>query len=208
MISNEAEARRYCAGLIDDLAMERLDRFCKLLAEENARQNLVSSSSLAHIWRRHIADSVQLLAFVPRETSPWLDLGTGAGFPGIVIAMGRPEIAVYLVEARKRRAEWLSNIASEFGLTRCTVLPQRLEDVATMSAGAISARAFAPLDRLLRLSSRFSTPNTVWLLPRGRSARQDLAAQSDSVQSMFHVEPSLTDPQAGLLVGRGRPALS
>ena len=86
MIADEAAARDWLRGLpeCDDVAMERLERLVALLAEENARQNLVSAVSLSEVWVRHIADSAQLLAHVPRETSsPWLDLGTGAGFPGL-----------------------------------------------------------------------------------------------------------------------------
>lgn len=202
MIADEAEARAWLRRLpeCDATALSRLDRFAELLAEENQRQNLVSEASLAEVWRRHIADSAQLLPYVPRGTSPWLDLGTGAGFPGVVIAVLRPECEVLLVESRKRRIEWLTNACSELGLDRVKVLGSRLEDVPSRSAGAISARAFAPLDRLLELSARFSTSDTVWLLPKGRSAQQELDMLRGWTH-MFHVEQSLTDPDAGIIVG-------
>jgi 16S rRNA (guanine527-N7)-methyltransferase len=183
----------------DDAALLRLGRFVDLLAEENQRQNLVSAASLADVWRRHIADSAQLLAFVPRGTSPWLDLGTGAGFPGLVIGLLRPECDVLLVESRKRRIEWLERACRVLDLDRVRVLG-RLEDVPSRSAAAISARAFAPLDRLLELSARFSTKDTLWLLPKGRSAQQELDMLRGWTH-MFHVEQSLTDPGAGVIVG-------
>jgi 16S rRNA (guanine527-N7)-methyltransferase len=88
----------------------------------------------------------------------------------------------------------------------CVAVADRLEDVPAFETNVISARAFAPLDKLLRLSARFSTPDTVWLLPKGRSAAKELGEQKADVRAMFHVEQSLTDPQAGILVGRGRPA--
>lgn len=205
MIASETGAHAFCAALVDRAAVERLEFFARRLAEENGRQNLVSEASLKYIWRRHIADSLQLLAYVPRETSPWLDLGTGAGPPGLIVAIARPDIAMNLIESRKRRAEWLRAVSEELALVHCRVIDRRLEDVEPLSARVISARAFAPLPRLLRLSARFSTPRTVWLLPKGRSAAQELQSQPISVRRMFHVKPSLTDQDAGILIGQGRP---
>lgn len=203
MIESEEEARAWLQALpeCDDAALERLELLCAMLAEENQRQNLVSAGSLDQVWLRHIVDSAQLLPHVPRETaSPWLDLGTGAGFPGLVIAALRPECEVLMVESRKRRIEWLDRARIAMGLDRAQVLGQRLEMVETRQVSVISARAFAPLDRLLPLSARFSTTDTIWLLPKGRSAQQEL----DDLRKwrhVFHVEQSLTDPQAGIIVG-------
>lgn len=203
MIANESDARAFCAQRCDPLAMERLDWFAAALADENSRQNLVSVSSLAAIWQRHFADSIQLQDHVPRGTDIWLDLGTGAGFPGLVLAAANPSACFTLVESRKRRVDWLKRCIAHLELDRCQVLGERLETVASFPATAITARAFAPLDRLLQLSARFSTPATVWLLPKGRSAEQELASQARPVREMFHVEQSATDPDGGILVGRG-----
>jgi 16S rRNA (guanine527-N7)-methyltransferase len=202
MIAGEAAARAWLRALpeCDDAAMARLERLVSLLAEENRRQNLVSAASLEAVWRRHIADSAQLLIHVPRGTSLWLDLGTGAGFPGIVIAALRPECELVMVESRKRRIEWLEHLAAELGLDRACVIGDRIENVATRKVAAISARAFAPLDRLLALSARFSTGDTVWVLPKGRSAQQELQMLR-GWEHTFHVEQSLTDPDAGVIVG-------
>lgn len=203
MIESEEEARAWLQALpeCDGAALERLELLCAMLAEENQRQNLVSAASLDQVWLRHIVDSAQLLPHVPRETpGPWLDLGTGAGFPGLVIAALRPECEVLMVESRKRRIEWLDRARIAMGLDRAQVLGQRLEMVETRQVSVISARAFAPLDRLLPLSARFSTTDTIWLLPKGRSAQQEL----DDLRKwrhVFHVEQSLTDPQAGIIVG-------
>lgn len=206
MIVNEADARAFCAGLADDWGMARLERYVTLLGEENRRQNLVSAASLDQVWQRHIADSLQLLAHVSRETSPWLDLGTGAGPPGLVIAIARPDIDMRLVESRKRRADWLIGMAADLELANCRTAACPIEKVNSFPAAVISARAFAPLAKILDLSTRFSTPDTVWLLPKGRSAAKELGEQEPAVQSMFHVKQSVTDRQAGLLIGRGRPA--
>jgi 16S rRNA (guanine527-N7)-methyltransferase len=207
MIASEADARRFCAERTDALGLERLERLAVLLGEENERQNLVSNASLASVWQRHFADSLQLLDHVPRGTSDWLDLGSGAGFPGLALAVAAPESRFVLVESRKRRVDWLTRAASELGLENCRVVGARLENVETFAAAVIVARAFAPLGKLLRLSARFSTPATVWLLPKGRSAAQEWAEQPTGVQTMFHVEQSATDPGGGILIGRGVPDL-
>lgn len=203
MIEDEAAARAFLLEIGDGAALERLDRFVSLLREENDRQNLVSKTSLPHVWRRHIADSAQLLLHVPRETAPWIDLGTGAGFPGLVIAAVRPEWDVRLIESRKRRVEWLERVAGELGLSNCRVVGARLEDVESIEAGVISARAFAPMVKLLALSQRFSTEETVWLLPKGRSAAHELRQLAPDMRRAFHVEQSQTDPDSGIVVGRG-----
>ena len=206
MIDSEASA---IAWLIDTLGvdaagMARLERIVSMLVEENQRQNLVSRSSLAHVWQRHIADSAQLLD-VSRETlpsGPWLDLGTGAGFPGLVIAALQPEREIALVDSRRLRTEWLSRVADNLGLTHVNVVLAKVEELPSHTFSVISARAFAPLDRLLSLSSRFSTPQTLWLLPKGAKARHELSELDKSWQHTFHVEQSLTDPQGGVLIGQ------
>lgn len=204
MITTEDEAREWLRALpeCEEAAWVRLETLIAMLVEENRQQNLVSAASLDQVWLRHIVDSAQLLPYVPRETStPWLDLGTGAGFPGLVIAALRPECEVVMVESRTRRIEWLDRARIAMGLDNARVAGQRLELVESFPVSVISARAFAPLEKLLTISSRFSTSDTVWLLPKGRSAKQELE-DLRKWRHMFHVEQSLTDPQAGIIVGK------
>jgi 16S rRNA (guanine527-N7)-methyltransferase len=207
VIESESHARDFCAERVYSLGMERLERLAAAVRQENERQNLVSTRSVEAIWQRHFADSVQLVDHIPRGTSPWLDLGSGAGFPGLVLAIARPEEEVVLVESRKRRVDWLGSCVARLQLSNCRVIGSRLETVVAFPAAVIVARAFAPLDKLLRLSARFSTPATMWLLPKGRSAAQELHEQPARVRSMFHVEPSQTDPAGGIIVGQGRPSV-
>ncbi len=204
ILTGEAEARAWLVTLPewDAAAGERLECLVAMLSEENQRQNLVSAASLTEVWLRHVADSAQLLTHVPRETgSPWLDLGTGAGFPGLVVAALRPDYKVVMVESRGRRAEWLESARVALGLEQAEVLCTRLELLPTQSYRVISARAFAPLPKLLQLSARFSTADTCWLLPKGRSARQELLDLAGWTH-MFHVEQSLCDASAGVIVGK------
>lgn len=204
MIGSEVEARAWLARLPewDARAEQRIGQLIALLAEENVRQNLVAAASLDHVWQRHIVDSAQLLSYVPRGTKPsWLDLGTGAGFPGLVIAALRPDLEVVMVESRARRIDWLERARITLGLDRARIVGSRLELVESRSFGVISARAFAPLVRLLDLSARFSTKDTLYLLPKGRSAQQELS-ELKGWNHLFHVEQSLTDTAAGIIVGQ------
>lgn len=203
MIDSEQAAQAWAETLPEwnALAAERIERLIAMLREENGHQNLVSAGSLAVVWQRHIVDSAQLLSFVPRETGgPWLDLGTGAGFPGLVVAALRPECEVVMVESRARRVEWLERARIALELDNTRVIGSRLEMMETGAFGVISARAFAPLGRLLELSARFSTKETMFLLPKGQSAQQELS-EFAGWNHLFHVEQSLTDPQAGVIVG-------
>jgi len=206
VIHNEAEARAYVAGLTDAEGLARIEAFAALVLEENQRQNLIAKPTEAHIWQRHIADSAQLIENVSRETfgasagGAWLDLGSGPGFPGLVIAALHPNMPVVLVESRSRRAEFLTRCIAALDLPKCRVEAQRLERVAPFPARAISARAFAPLPKLLTLSAPFSTSATRYVLPKGRSAAQELEALKPAIRAMFHVKHSLTDPEAGIIV--------
>lgn len=181
----------------------RFDRFLSLLAEENARQNLVSQSSLSEAWSRHILDSAQLVRFALDPNARWLDLGTGAGFPGLIVAALHTG-PVTLVEERRLRAEFLARAAETLGVFgKCEIRHGRAESLDLGKFEVISARAFAPLDRLLTLGSRFSTLSTGWILPKGRNAQSELDAARSSWQGEYRIEPSITDPEAGIIVASG-----
>ena len=200
MISTEADARAWVERAFDvpRETMERLDAFAAFLREENGRQNLVSRTSLEQVWSRHIADSAQLLQFAPSPRASWIDLGTGAGFPGLVVA-ALHEGPVTLVEERRLRAEFLHRAAEIVG-GKPRILAYRAERVPPRPFDVISARAFAPLPRLLALATAFSTTKTVWLLPKGRNAASELEALDPSWQGDFRLEPSLTDADAAIIV--------
>ena len=206
MITTEDKARAYVAGLTDAAGMARLTAFAALVLAENQRQNLIAKPTEPQLWQRHMADSAQLIENVSRETlgpnaqGPWLDLGSGPGFPGIVIAALCPNMPVVLVESRARRVEFLEAVIAALNLPKCRVEGQRLERVTPFPARAISARAFAPLAKLLELSAPFSTRATAYVLPKGRSAAQELETLKPSIRAMFHVKHSLTDPDAGIIV--------
>ena len=180
--------------------LARLEAFADFLRSENERQNLVSRGTLDRIWERHFLDSAQLLRFVPASDASWLDLGTGAGFPGLVVAAlhGGP---VTMIESRRLRVEFLRRAADVLGLgDRAVILLDRVERVPTQKFDVISARAFAPMNELLELAHRFSTEKARWILPKGRSAQSELAAAESSWQGSFRLEPSLTDAESGIII--------
>lgn len=181
----------------------RLEAFAALVREENARQNLVARSTLDQLWARHIVDSAQLVRFAPSSDAAWLDLGSGPGFPGLIVAALRSG-PVALVEERKRRCEFLREGARLFHVEhRVEVICARLERVPPRPFGVISARAFAPLERLFALATPFSTTNTRWVLPKGRNAQSELEAARASWQGDFRLEASLTDRDAMIIVAEG-----
>lgn len=204
LLRSEEEARAYVRERCSDRSFRSLEVLAERLREINRTQNLVSAASLPSLWLRHIADSAQVLDHVSRETASWLDLGSGAGFPGLVVAAMRPETHVTLLELRKLRIQWLSEMIVLLNLPNCRVLGQDVRRVETFEAGAITARAFAPLPRLVELSARFSTSATQWVLPKGRSAAQDIAKLPEAVRARFHVKQSVTDSEAKIVVAHGK----
>lgn len=178
-----------------------LKRYSRLLEEESSHQNLVSASTIHNLWQRHILDSAQLVRFEPHPGASWVDIGTGAGLPGVVIALlviG----PVLLVEPRRLRTEFLQRTVAELGLAnRVTVVAAKAERVSGRF-DVITARAVAALGRLLELSTHLSTKNSVWVLPKGRNAGSEL----DEAQRSWHCEaesvPSRTDLGSEILLLR------
>ena len=177
--------------------VERLEQYVAMLKEENGRQNLVSAATLGDVWGRHILDSAQLLRYEPDVSASWIDIGSGAGLPGIVIACltrGR----VTLVEPRRLRADFLHKVSESLSLAT-TVLCCKAERVEG-KFDVVTARAVASLRKLLEISAHLSTRNTVWALPRGRGALGELVEAKRAWQGEFRVEPSVTDADSYVVV--------
>lgn len=207
VLQDEASVREWIAHALNPTTAQwqRLEQFADILARANVTQNLVAASTLPQMWVRHIADSAQLLLHDQRDGGGlWMDLGSGAGLPGLVIAIlsDRP---LWLIESRALRHQFLRESVDLLGLqARVTIMAMPLERLETVPAATISARAFAPLSKLLDLSARFSTASTRWLLPKGRNAVKELAQLSPAWHKLFHVEHSLTDADSGIIVGTGQ----
>lgn len=201
MTEDEARAWIEAEFNVSRETMAALDRFAALLRDESGRQNLVSAATLDQLWSRHFADSAQLLRFVADPRATWVDLGSGAGFPGLVVAAlhGGP---VTLVEERRLRVDFLQRAAAALGV-KVEIIAARVERVAMRPFDVISARALAPLPRLLDLGTRFSTEKSLWVLPKGRNAESELEAIRASWQGDFRLEPSLTDADARIILASG-----
>lgn len=195
MTEDEAMAR------FDDVPREtqaQLAVYVRTLLAENEHQNLISAATVPQIWARHILDSAQLLDLAP--DGEWVDLGSGPGLPGLVVSIvgQRP---VTLVENRARRIAFLRDVVAKLGIEdRVDIIGQPLERVLPRPYSVISARAFAPLDKLLTLALPFSIPDTRWILPKGRNAAAELAAVRNSWQGDFRIVPSVTDPDSAIIV--------
>lgn len=181
---------------------ERIEAFAGLLRTAAEEQNLVARSTLDDMWERHILDSAQLVRFEPYAGASWLDIGSGAGLPGIVIAL-LVQGPVALVEPRRLRADFLRDAAEKLGLApRVSIHHARVERVSGRF-DVITARAVAALARLLEISSHLSTKKTVWVLPKGRGALTELAEAQRAWQGVFHVERSVTDADSYIVVASG-----
>ena len=180
--------------------IEKLEAYAALLREENAHQNLVSASSLNSLWDRHIVDSAQLVRFEPRNGASWVDIGSGAGLPGIVVACV-VEGPVTLTEPRRLRVDFLHKVCESLRLT-ATIFDGKAER-AKGKYDVITARAVANLAKILKISAHLSTRKTVWALPKGRSVDAELAEARQAWQGRFHVEQSVTDADSRIVVVTG-----
>lgn len=180
--------------------LERLEAYAALLKEEAKRQNLVSAATLDHLWERHILDSAQLVCFEPYGGARWVDIGSGAGLPGIVIAclVSGP---VTLIEPRRLRAQFLHKVGESLSLD-VDVIATRVERTQG-EYDVITARAVTNLAQLLEISAHLSTRKTVWALPKGRSAERELVEAQRTWQGVFHVEQSVTDAESFIVVATG-----
>lgn len=182
-----------------------LDRFAALLRDESQHQNLISAASFDQLWARHFVDSAQLVPLAGEAgKGAWLDVGTGAGMPGLVVAtlIERP---VVLVEPRAKRADFLARCAAELGIAhRVKVEVRKIESYKpTNRAAIVSARAVSELSLLLFSTQHCTDSSTIWLLPKGRSAQSEVEAAELNWQGVFHVEPSITQPESGIVIAKG-----
>jgi 16S rRNA (guanine527-N7)-methyltransferase len=180
--------------------LEKIEAYTALLRDESSRQNLVSTSTLSDLWERHILDSAQLARFEPRPGASWVDIGSGAGLPGIVIAC-LVEGPVTLVEPRRLRAEFLHRACESLEL-RASVFAGKAER-AHGEYDVITARAVSNLAQVLKISAHLSTGKSRWVLPKGRSAERELVEAQQAWQGAFHVEQSATDPDSRIVIGTG-----
>jgi 16S rRNA (guanine527-N7)-methyltransferase len=179
--------------------LKRLENYADMLRDWNSRHNLVSERSLEDLWRRHFWDSAQLAPMVPVGAKTLADLGSGAGFPGLVLAeLLRDRVAVTLFEATAKKCAFLAAAARRMDLA-VTIENRRMEEVAFQPFDVITARACAPLPRLLGYAQHFAGPDSVCLFLKGQNLGSELTEAHKSWRMEFRQFPSLTDPSGALL---------
>ena len=186
-----------CGRKVSRETFDRLRAYVDILKVGAASQNLISASSLEQLWERHIVDSAQLVRFEVQPGSSWVDIGAGAGLPGIVIAC-LVDGPVTLIEPRRLRAEFLQQVIDKLALN-AEVAAVKAEKVSGRF-DMITARAVASVSRLLEISIHLSTGKSRWVLPKGKSAHSELAEARCAWQGMFHVERSFTDPNSEIVI--------
>lgn len=181
--------------------VSRLSTYVDLLCIRNEQLNLVAESTLPQVWRRHILDSAQLLALIPDTTRTIVDLGSGAGFPGMVLAImlsDRPGLTVHLVESTQKKCRFLAEVAEATGAP-AQIHCARAEALTGLRADVITARAVAPLDKLLAMAWPFFGPAAIGLFLKGKSVADELTLATKSWKLDSTPVPSRSDPSGTVL---------
>lgn len=182
--------------------MDKLERFEALLLKWNHSINLVSRNTIDDVWQRHFLDSAQLWGQRPLNARTWLDIGSGGGFPGLVVAILAAEednqIKVVLVESDIRKSAFLIKVSQELGLNT-EILTERAEDLVPQRADIISARALAPLVKLLEFSLQHGKGSTVHLFSKGKNAELELTEARKYWTFKLQKTPSISDSTGKIL---------
>lgn len=195
----EDEARDWLRDAFGAAALTRLEHFVTLLLAEAEKQSLIARSTFDLVWGRHIADSAQLVPLAPAD-GVWVDVGSGGGLPGLVVALLR-DAPMVLVEPRRKRTDFLRAASAELALAHVSVLQANVQS-AEVKASVVSARAVSNLVDLFAWTRPIVSRETLYLLPRGENAVSDLDIARRAWHGVFHVEQSLTDPTAGIVVAK------
>jgi 16S rRNA (guanine527-N7)-methyltransferase len=179
-----------------------LERLAALVEKWNKSINLISKSTVPNLWERHILDSVQIYHATQVNFKRWLDIGSGAGFPGLVLAILAKEKniggEIILVESDKRKCAFLYTVRRDLNLN-LSIINKRIEECDPQNADIISARALANLTKLFDLSFNHKCENTTFIFPKGRSWQEELVAAEKTWNFSWEAVNSITDSQAVVL---------
>jgi 16S rRNA (guanine527-N7)-methyltransferase len=179
--------------------LARLKAYVGLLVEWNARHNLVSQASLADVWQRHVWDSAQLVRFVPESAKTLVDLGSGAGFPGLVLAeLLRGRVRVTLTESIAKKCRFLEAVRDHLDLDT-EIRNARIEKSKNNGFDVVTARACAPLPKLLGYAQHFARPRTVCVFLKGQNVGSELTEARKSWNMSLQQHPSVTDASGVVL---------
>jgi 16S rRNA (guanine527-N7)-methyltransferase len=181
--------------------LARLKAYADVLADWNARHNLVAKSTLPDLWRRHFWDSAQLAPLIPDTARTVADLGSGAGFPGLVLATMRPDLAVTVHEATTKKCSFLRAAADHMGL-QINIKNARIEDLPRHPFDVVTARALAPLPQLLEYAQKFTAPHGICLFLKGQNVGSELTQAHKYWNMKASQVPSQTDPSGAIVIVR------
>ena len=192
------------AASVSRETMAHLEKYDALLLDWSSRHNLISRSTIADRWRRHYFDSAQLFPLIPAPAKTLVDVGSGAGFPGLVLAaMGADRgIKVTLIESTGKKASFLSAAAAEMGLVNVSVLPQRIESTTISVPDVVTARALARLDKLLEYAHEIAAKKTLCLFLKGQDVEGELTEAAKSWHMDVIRHPSATSADSTILAVR------
>ena len=180
--------------------LDLLDHYAVMLGEWNKKFNLVAESTLPHIWIRHFLDSAQLMHYIPEGAETLVDLGSGAGFPGLVMSiLGVPE--THLIESTGKKADFLRVVIDEFGLN-AQVHQCRIESLKDVRFDVVTARALKPLPELFKLSNPLMKKESYGLFLKGKSHHDELTESARSWTFDYATSPSMSDPSGTVLIIR------
>jgi len=177
--------------------LARLKRYAEMLEKWNRRINLVGRGTIEDLWRRHMLDSAQLLPLIPPDAGSLADLGSGAGFPGLVLAICGVK-NVHLIEADRKKCAFLREVARETD-TPATIHNKRIEEIESFQADIVTSRALAPLPKLLDMAAPFTKKHSILLFLKGRSADGELTEAAKEWNMRVDQIPSQTDPEGMIL---------
>jgi len=188
--------------------LDKFDIYIDLLKKWQSKINLVGPSTIEYIWGRHIADSLQLLKYMPLDMKNYIDLGSGAGIPGFILAIyyNDPSINFHLIESNHKKCAFLQTV-STFCDVPVIIHEDRIENLHIdneMKADVITARALAPLNKLIDLSSPFMWKKTLLLLQRGKDVKSELTNSPIYLNMNIDIQPSIVDSDSSILIVRSK----
>lgn len=189
------EIKKFCE--LDNSQIRNLEDFVLLLLQENQNFNFIGNSTIEDIWNRHILDCAQLLRFIENKNSKFADLGSGAGFPGIILSiLGLHEI--HLIEKAFRKCEFLRR-AKLFSQKRIFIHQAKLEELTAIEFDCITSRALAPLDQLLVYSKKFLKKDGYCLFLKGKNLEKEIELAKKTFQFEYQLHPSLTSSESNII---------
>lgn len=181
---------------------DKLKTYAALLSKWNQQINLIGRSTEQEIWNRHIEDSAQLQSYIPNNAMSLMDIGTGAGLPGMILAIIFPDLVVDLVEANQKKCAFLENAKHQLHLNKVSIHPKRIEAIQGKQYDVITSRALAPLKKLCSYSEPFLKENTLCIFPKGSTVKTEIEELKECWVGDITLHPSTTHQQSSIVLLR------